>query len=306
MSRQLASTASTLRRVANAADGTPVRKRPFAIRAVNKVLRTFDPLLSRLELSASDLELRASTSHQQRLVLLNAATALRAHGTVVYDIGAATGDYATAFAKVSTVSEVVAFEPLSDSFAELARRSRKTTNIRCFHLALGDAKGRLDLRRSAWRDSSSFLPFEQTAREEFPLAAQIEGAEPVNVERLDDVVAEHGLPLPNLVKLDVQGFEDRVIRGGRDTLRSVDSCIIEVSFRPLYEGSALFDDVYSLMRELGFHVAGVQGLLSSSKGEALQADVVFEQADASAHDRRRETAAGSTGTTDGRERADPS
>lgn len=264
--------------MAEAADRIRSRRRPFALRALRKGLRAFDPLLSRLELRASGLETGASTSHHERLVLLSSARALRAHGTVVYDIGAATGNYATAYAKVSTVSEVIAFEPLSGSYAELERRARQASNIRCFHLALGDENGSLDLHRSAWPDTSSFLPVGKWIRDEIPRAAEIEGNETVSVARLDDVVVEHQLPTAHVVKIDVQGFEDRVIRGGEKTLRAARACVVEVSFDALYEGSPLFDDVYALMRDLGFRLSGLDGSLTSSSGELLQADAVFEQA----------------------------
>jgi FkbM family methyltransferase len=241
-----------------------------------------DPFLSYVELRATGLELRARATHAERLVLLVAHRALRSPGTAVYDIGAATGAYAAAFAKVQTVSDVIAFEPLADSFAELARRAGELPVIRPYRLALGDEPGRFELQRSAWRDTSSFLPLAERMRSEFPSAARIEGPEPVDVARLDDVVANEGLPPPDVVKMDVQGFEDRVIRGGRTTLRSARLCIVEVSFRPLYEGSALFHDVYAAMHDLGFALVAIDSPLASKGGELLQANALFEPVDVAA------------------------
>lgn len=273
------STRATAAADAHGVQGQRVRKRPFFVRLIRKGLRVADSVLSRLELRASGVQVRSATTHHERLVLLAAARALKKPGTVVYDIGAATGAYASAFAKVTTVSEVIAFEPLADSYAELERRARSMRNIRCFHVALGDETARRDLHRSAWRDTSSFLPVGDKTRREFPLAAEIEGVESVQVARLDDVVSEHRLPAPDVVKIDVQGFEDRVIRGGGATLRSAHLCILEVSFRPLYDRSPLFDDVYMLMRELGFVLTALETPLTSPSGELLQADAVFEPRD---------------------------
>jgi FkbM family methyltransferase len=253
-------------------------RRPFLLRLVRRGRRLPDPVLSYLELRATDLELRARTTHGERLMLLASHRALTKPNSVVYDVGAATGVYAAAFAKVRTVSEVIAFEPLADSFAELEKRARESSVVRCFRLALGDEPGLMALQRSAWRDTSSFLPISDRMRAEFPSAAEIEGPERVEVARLDDVVAEQDLPLPDVLKMDVQGFEDRVIRGGSATLRSARLCVVEVSFRPLYEGSALFDDVYLAMRELGFALSAIDSPLSSRSGELLQANAIFEPA----------------------------
>lgn len=210
--------------------------------------------------------------------MLSFARGLRSDGSVVYDIGAASGRYAVAIAKVATVSQVVAFEPLAGSYAELERRANESSRIRCFRLALGDENGKVELYRSAWRDTSSFLPVGETIRSEFPAAATIEGTETVDVARLDDVVAQHGLALPDVVKIDVQGVEDRVLRGGAATIGAARLCVIEVSFRPLYEGSALFDDVYSAMREAGFALTGFDTPLHGSDGRLLQVNAIFERA----------------------------
>ena len=254
------------------------RRSPLVARLVRKAQRIGDPLISRLELRASGLELQSMVPHEQRLVLVRHANALGSPGTVVYDIGAATGKYTSAFANVSSIAHVIAFEPLSESYVELVRRTRDRPTVLCLQVALGDENGRFELRRSTWRDTSSLLPVTDTVREEFPAAARIEGVESVRVARLDDLIAEHQLPLPDVIKVDVQGFEDRVIRGGPSALRAARLCIVEVSFRPLYDGSPLFDDINALMRELGFQLSGFGDPLKSSVGVPLQADAVFERA----------------------------
>lgn len=201
---------------------------------------------------------------------------LRSPGTVVYDIGAASGAYSAAFAKVSSVSQVIAFEPMAESYAALEERARREPKIRCFQLALGEESATLELHRSLLRDASSLLPTGHGMRTHFPVGAHIDAKESVSVARLDDVVLEHGLALPDLVKMDVQGFEDRAIRGGTTTLASAKLFIVEVSFRALYEGSATFDDVYMLMRDLGLALAGFEGPVLSPSGELLQANALFE------------------------------
>jgi methyltransferase, FkbM family len=57
----------------------------------------------------------------------------------------------------------------------------------------------------------------------------------IEVRRLSDVVRELNLRDPLLLKLDVQGFEDKVIAGGEDVVARAKIIIIEVSFQPLYE-----------------------------------------------------------------------
>jgi hypothetical protein len=84
---------------------------------------------------------------------------------------------------------------------------------------------------------------------------------------------------PLLLKLDVQGFEDKVIIGGEDVVARAKIIIIEVSFLPLYEGAPLFDDIYQILKTRGFTYNGnFDQLLSPEDGRPLQADAIFSRA----------------------------
>mmetsp|Transcript_37218 Transcript_37218/g.69921 ORF Transcript_37218/g.69921 Transcript_37218/m.69921 type:complete len:212 (+) Transcript_37218:997-1632(+) len=82
----------------------------------------------------------------------------------------------------------------------------------------------------------------------------------VSTTRLDDLVGEIG-PI-DFVKLDVQGGELDVIRGGTNALQQ--ACVLqtEVEFVPLYKDQPLFADVDTALRALGFvfhRFAGMAG-----------------------------------------------
>ena len=56
----------------------------------------------------------------------------------------------------------------------------------------------------------------------------------------------------DVLKVDVQGAELDVLRGGERLLRSVRALELEVEFQTLYEGQPLFGDVDAFLRERGF------------------------------------------------------
>jgi len=68
-----------------------------------------------------------------------------------------------------------------------------------------------------------------------------------------------------------------VLRGAETSLPSVRMVLSEVSFRPLYEGSAVFADVYDFLRERGFHMVSMEDAFRGTDGELLQADVLFSR-----------------------------
>ena len=81
------------------------------------------------------------------------------------------------------------------------------------------------------------------------------------VKRLDDFIIENNIWLEKeiLVKIDVQGVEDKVIRGGIETLKKAKIVITEVEFVELYEGQVLFDGIYEQLNKLGFKFKGTIG-----------------------------------------------
>jgi hypothetical protein len=58
------------------------------------------------------------------------------------------------------------------------------------------------------------------------------------------------------VKLDTEGYEDRVIKGGPKTISGASVVIVETSFYELYEGQPLFEDINRIMRDIDFYYAG--------------------------------------------------
>jgi hypothetical protein len=116
----------------------------------------------------------------------------------------------------------------------------------------------------------------QLHKKEFPKVSYQDHLEKVRVVRLDDFVRDNDLPLPHVVKIDVQGYEDRVLCGGRDTIGQSEFCILEISLAPLYENSPLFDDIYNQMRGMGFRLIGIGGSLRGISGGYLQLDGIFQ------------------------------
>ena len=98
----------------------------------------------------------------------------------------------------------------------------------------------------------------------------------VKIARLDDIAPELNLGKSLFIKIDVQGYEDKVLIGGKKTIKRSKVVIVETSFTTLYESQPLFDDIYSVLREWGFTYMGmIDQLLDPRTGKILQGDAVF-------------------------------
>lgn len=193
----------------------------------------------------------------------------------VIDVGANTGPFAFAIRQLLPEAQLYSFEPLPDCHARLVQNLAPFGRFEAFCTALGDHSGEVTFYRSSFAESSSMLKMGDLHKQAFPFSA---GSSEVTVPlaRLDDYLTRMELRGPVLLKIDVQGAEDQVLRGAEQTLAQVDYVMTEVSYRPLYEGQVLFDGMYRLLSERGFHYAGsLESLLSPEDGSILQSDALF-------------------------------
>ena len=193
----------------------------------------------------------------------------------VLDVGAHVGEFARRIRAVLPNAELICFEPLQEPYSKLTQRFEGQPNFRAIRCALGEKAGQHGIRHNEYAPSSSLLPMAELHKQSFPFAVK-ERTEMIEVRRLSDVVRELSVRDPLLLKLDVQGFEDKVIAGGEDVVARAKIIIIEVSFQRLYEGGPLFDDIYRLLKERGFTYNGnFEQLFSPKDGRVLQADAIF-------------------------------
>jgi FkbM family methyltransferase len=98
--------------------------------------------------------------------------------------------------------------------------------------------------------------------------------------RVDDLVAEHGMGGPFVVKVDVEGAELQVLEGARDTLARTDVVLLEVSFFRFVDGGAELADVVAWMRDAGFSAYDFyNGHLRPLDGALAQVDMAFVRTD---------------------------
>lgn len=195
--------------------------------------------------------------------------------TVVYDIGASEGDFALFLSKVKSVSTVYCFEPVSHVYEQLVRKTKNHPGIECFQIALGDVDGLGRMSVNDFSLSSSMLRMNPIHITEFPFTKNAREEE-VRVMTLKTAIQEFNLLPPDFIKMDVQGYEDRVILGGEDIVKKAAFCMIELSIVKLYEDAVLITGMNSMMRELGFRLVSIVGKIVGRSGEILQVDGLYE------------------------------
>lgn len=202
---------------------------------------------------------------------------LAAEGRVatLIDIGANNGDFAIFIARTVGARHVIAFEPQPHLLPALQAKSAQLPNLQVHGLALSDETGTMDFFVNSSDPASSLLRIAKRTRTEFPATAG-ETATRVEVKRLDDVLDPAALEREIMIKMDVQGVEDRVIRGGRAVFLAARFVLVEMSFLPLYESQPLFEEVHAALAALGFRLAGFHNQIASERnGQPLFAHCLY-------------------------------
>jgi FkbM family methyltransferase len=132
-----------------------------------------------------------------------------ATGTVL-DVGANIG--CTALALSSMAATVHAFEPSPTTFEFLCANTSVASNIAPHNYGLGAKNGAFDLTFAPNNRSGGFVSDKLTASDGHTV-------ERIVVRKLDRMVRSLKLRAVDFIKIDVEGFEGNVIKGGAKTIR---------------------------------------------------------------------------------------
>jgi len=186
----------------------------------------------------------------------------------VFDIGAADGSWTREALKVWPQSKFVCFEPLVERRSALeALAAKYPRNVSLQLVGVGDANCELALGVTDFLWDSSFAYGGSTSRT-------------VQVRRLDSLYEEGALSRPSFMKIDVQGFERRVVNGGASLLPTVDFVLMECTFIPFCEEMRTLDETIAFMAARGFvPYEFVDFLRRPLDGAMGQCDILFIRRD---------------------------
>ena len=138
--------------------------------------------------------------------------------SVILDIGGHSGQYAKLFARLAPQGKVYSFEPGSypRSILELSLRLNRFQNVEVVGKGLGAEPGTLSL----------VTPLKNNGVYRFGLAhigGQEKGAstaiEEVSMISIDQFANDVGLKGLDFIKVDVEGWEAQILKGGSETIR---------------------------------------------------------------------------------------
>jgi FkbM family methyltransferase len=200
-----------------------------------------------------------------------------APGEVLVDVGANVGMY-TIWAAKTRGTSVFAFEPEAQNYALLNRNIAMNDvdgQVKAYCVALSDTGGYSELHLSDLRPGGSCHSLgERVDFKHEPMNAKY--SQGCVAARLDDLVAAGAVPMPHYMKIDVDGFEPKVIAGSRKVLsdRTLRSLLIETN-----QNLADHRQMVVELQSLGFRYDPAQVAAAERKSGAFKgvAEYVFRR-----------------------------
>ncbi len=217
---------------------------------LNKVLATLGYKMSRLTKEEFGLNMEHDMKKIFRLIEPQKTP-------IIFDVGANVGQSVTKFKGYSANAEIHTFEPSLETYKTLVNNTKQYNKVVHNNFGLGAEKKEVKFYANQLDDISSFL--EPTSL----LWGETKKTEVLKVYTLDHYCEQQNISKINILKIDTQGYDLEVLKGGKRMLQEkrIDIIQMEITLEELYHDMPRMDEVlkfifdleYSLVAFYGYH-----------------------------------------------------
>jgi FkbM family methyltransferase len=191
------------------------------------------------------------------------------------DVGASTGEFAKKIDKYFGLKKAVLIDPIPKLQKNIENYNKNIKKETC---ALSNKRGTKKFNLYNFHYSSSLLKnlenkIFKSKNKKFKCSRI-----PVKVKTLDDVYKERFFgETIDLLKIDVQGSELDVLKGGSACLKKTKYIFLEISFKQIYKGSATFFEIDKFLRNKRFYLLSLHEGYRGPFNELLQGDALYKR-----------------------------
>jgi len=190
--------------------------------------------------------------------------------STVFDVGANIGQTTSMIKKRFPAAAVHAFEPVQTTYQSLQRTVRGLSGVTCHRLALCERVGQSTM--TATQDSVSNRLLSDAEGDSGALIESVE------TDTVDHFCAARKIASIDILKVDAEGADLRVLQGGEAMIRQgkVAFAFVEFGFDPDDSGHAYFPSVYDYLEKAGMRVYSFYDYYHVDEGRRLIfANVLF-------------------------------
>ena len=186
---------------------------------------------------------------------------------VIFDVGANVGQSIDRFKKTFKNPIIHSFEPINSEFKTIHNKFGKQENIILNNIALGDKQETKKLNITAGTGNSSFNKINpgtkwlQTRSKQYNTSENtyVTKIEDVKIETLDNYCKQNSIDKIDILKIDTQGYEDKVLQGSLETIKKnkIGIIITEIMFDDVYDKHFCFSDLEKYLIPYNFRMVGI-------------------------------------------------
>jgi len=181
----------------------------------------------------------------------------------IMDVGAFRGDWTKICLEVFPKANITCIEPQEKPQADLRKLARQRPNLKVIQILLGS-------------QVKASIPFQERGSGSSVLLPAYENESGKPITTIDQLILEGRLDPPELLKLDVQGYEMEVLKGWGNGFEKCQVIQCEVSLLPLVKGSPLLPEIIVYLQNQDFVMFDITELIRSPSDEAVwQIDALF-------------------------------
>jgi FkbM family methyltransferase len=195
----------------------------------------------------------------------------------IIDVGANSGQFTKVASHHYPDAKMDVFEPLPNLYPKIQKLFEGKKNITTHNLALGNEFGTIKFNKNSFGHISSILDI-SSENIHYPKGENSLDQIDVEIKTLDSLsLFEHARKGNSLLKLDVQGYELEVLKGGEETLKNLDYILIEANLEQLYNNQPTFTEVNTYLNNKGFELAGMLDFNLGFKNKYIEIDLLYSK-----------------------------
>jgi len=216
----------------------------------------------------------------------NAPDAIEAQGKllknearIIFDVGANRGNITRQYREKFPGAVIHAFEPYTPFHENFRQNNPDPENVHLTQVALAEKEGEMDFFLNASGDTNSlFEPISIGANSD--KSCKNIGSKKIRTSTLEIYCREKGIPHIDILKMDTQGAELPILKGGEELLkqRRISLVYSEGYFKPQYKDQPLLYDVANYLRNFGYYLEGIYDPFYNDRF-MLWCDAIFLPAD---------------------------